>query len=132
MHTLDANGALSLLGAAADMRCKDDVVEAAKVLSPLVQVVVEIVTVGGRFVGVYIESRTSNLARAHGLDEGRDVDDAPATGVDEVGAVLHAVELGSGDHAAGFWEIRNVEGDEVGLLEQSLKRRDLARGAQGH
>ena len=129
---LDTDGALSLLSAATDMGGKDDVVEAAKVLAPLVELVGEIVAIGGRLVGEDVQSGTSNLAAAHGLNQSRNIDNSTTAGVDEVGAGLHLLELSVGDQVLGLGSLRNVKGDKVGLPKESLKSRHLASSANSH
>ena len=114
------------------MGSQDKVLQAAQVLAPDVEVVGEVVTVGGGLGRENIESGTSDLARAASLDESGNVDNAATAGVDQVGAGLHLLELSSGDHVACLGEIGDVESNEVGLAQKLLKSRDLVGGTKGH
>lgn len=59
---LDSNGSLGFFGAAADVRCHDQVLERAQVLGPAVERGVEVVAVGRRLRRVNIEGRSGNVA----------------------------------------------------------------------
>ena len=68
----------------------------------------------------------------HGGDEGGDVDDAAAGGVEEVGALFHEGELRGGDEVEGVGGFGDVAGDEVGGAEEGGEVGDLPGGAEGH
>lgn len=114
------------------MGSQNKVLQASEVLAPDIEVVGEVVTVGGGLGGEHIKSSTSDLAGAAGLDESGNVDDATTAGVDKVRTSLHLLELSSGDHVASLGEIGDVEGDKVGLAQKLLKSRDLAGGTKSH
>ena len=129
---LQTNGALGLLSGTSNMGRQDDVLERADIVSPGVEGLVEVVTIRGGLRGVDVDSGTSETARARGLDEGGDVDDGSARGVDEVGALLHLQELLGGHHPLGLLDLGDVESDEVGALEELLEGLDLLSHSEGH
>lgn len=129
---LHTNGTLGLLGATTNVRGQDQVLEGPQIGPPGVQIIVEVVTVTGRLVGVDVESGTGNLAAAHGLNEGRNVDDSTTAGVDQVAAGLHLLKLLLAEHALGLGKLGNVAGDEVCLVQEILQGVDLTGGTQSH
>src|SRR4051812_25957353 len=59
--TFYANCTLCLLSAATDMGCQNNVLQAAKLLSPMIQAVREVVAISGWLTRVYIQGSTANL-----------------------------------------------------------------------
>jgi len=99
------------------MRSNDDVCQASQRESPGIEIVIKELAILGRFIGIYVDCESGNLATSTGIDEGWDVDDATARGVDQVRALFHDVEFGAGDHVFGFGEFGHVERDEICLAE---------------
>lgn len=114
------------------MRGQDKVLEGAEVVSPCVEVLVEVVAVRGGLAGVHVEGGTGKTARTHGVNQGGNVNDGSTAGVDEVGALLHLVELYLADHVLGLGELGDVDGDKVGNLEELLKGSELLGGSKSH
>jgi hypothetical protein len=67
-----------------------------------------------------------------GLHQSGDIDDASTTGVDEVATLLHEGELLLAHHVLSLGKLGNVEGHEVGSLEELGESADLLRDTQGH
>ena len=132
LRNLDTDSALSLFGAAANMRCENYVFEPSQILCPRVQLIREVVAIPSRFGWIYVQGSAGDLARTHGIDEGRNVDDMTTTRIDQVAAPLHLAQFFSADHAGRFRKLRHVAGDEISSLEEFFERGHLLGRAQGH
>ena len=117
-HHFVGDGQLSLLGRGAD-------VVAAVDPGSLNDRVLELLVRRKRFDLVYVQAGTGDRAVLHGLGERLLIHHAAATAVDQKGRGLHGRELGFADQVLGTFTAGNVQGDEVGLLEQLLEA-DLA------
>lgn len=111
---------------------EDQVVRGAKGGGPLVEGVAEVGSVRGGLVREDVDGGASELARLESVDEGRNVDDLAASVVEEVGSILHEVDLGFGDHVGGLGELGDVEGEEVDGAEKLVEGVDLLGGSEGH
>lgn len=115
IHTFDADGSLGLFGAAANMRSKNDVVQATKIFLPTVQAVIEVIAVCAWLARVDVQRSSCNLAAAHCVNQGRNVNYGSAAGIDKIRAVFHLLQLRRGNHVLGFGQLWDVQGDEVGI-----------------
>lgn len=132
LRNLDANRALRLLRAPANMRREDEILQPPEIRAPRVQVVVEVVAVARGLVGIHVQRGAGDLAGPRRVDERGDVDDAAAAGVDEVASVLHVRELLLADQVLGLGDLGDVQGDEVGGAEEGFERGHLPGGSHGH
>ena len=132
-RNLCSNHPLSLLGRSSNMRSQDRV---GSVLDPAREGGVEVVVEGGsvrpRLLGEDVHSGSVKVTGLESGGESFKVDDGSSGVVDEVRAVLHESELGSADEVLGFWELGNVESDEVGGGEEFGEVGDLSSGSEGH
>lgn len=129
---LDSDRSLSFFGTSSNVRGEDDVLETAEIIDPGAKVVVEVVSIACWLVGVDVDRGTSELSRAHGEDQCRDVDNAASAGVDQVAPFLHLFELLRSDHVLRLWQLGNMQGDEVGGTEKILEGRNLACRSHCH
>nr|POE56575.1 hypothetical protein CFP56_33547 [Quercus suber] len=129
---LDADGRLRLLRRAADVRRQQHVGRAAQVRGPGVECGVEVRPIAAGLVGVDVERGAGEVAGLQGRDERGDVDGAAARRVEQVGALAHERELRGRDHVHGLRELGDVQGDEVGGLQQLLEAVDLRGAAHAH
>ncbi len=75
-----------------------------------------------RFVLEYVEAGAGDLSALQRVDERGLVDNRPARGVDEVGGLLHQLELAGADLMPRFLGERRVHRHEVGLPQQIVER----------
>lgn len=129
---LNTNSSLCLLGGASNVRSEDEVLQATKVLSEGVQVVVEVVTISSWLVWINIQRGTSNLSAAHSVDERWDVDNAPASVVEEIASLLHLCKLPLTNEVLSLRKLWDVEGDKVGGVQKCLEGWNLLCRSQTH
>jgi len=132
-RNLGSDHPLSLLGRSSDVGSQDRV---GSVLDPArerrVEVVVERGSVRSGLLGEDVHSGSVEVSGLESGGESLEVDDGSSRVVDEVGAVLHESELGSGDEVLGFWELGDVKSDEVGGGEELGEVGNLSSGSERH
>ena len=130
---LHTNSSLSLLGAATNVGCHDDIGLALKFRSPFIQVIVEgIDAVLSRLTWVDVERTTANVLRLEGLNQSRNLHHGATCIVDEEGARFHERKLPFANHAACLWQFRHMDAHKVGFTKKLFERVSLARTTQGH
>ncbi|KAI7491369.1 hypothetical protein KC351_g25 [Hortaea werneckii] len=83
VRDLDTNRGLRLFSRATNVRCEDDVLEVAKLFRPSVELVGELRAIPSGLVGVDVQCCTSKLAGLRGLDEGWNVHNRSARGIEK-------------------------------------------------
>lgn len=129
---LGANSALGLLGRATDVRRQDDVGRSTEVWCEAVEGLVKELAVLCWLLGVHVDGGTCKLARLESASNSLEINDGTTRVVEQVTALLHVGYLLSANHVDGFRDLRDVEGDKVGFLQELLEGLGLVSRAEGH
>ena len=84
----------------------------------------EALLVRSRFLREHIDRRAAQSSFAQGRRQRLEIDDSAPAVVDEIGAGFHPRDLGRTDHVVSRRRLRDVEADDVALLQQFVERLD--------
>ena len=114
------------------MRSHDKVVDLSQTRDEVTKDFGETRTVRSWFSREDVDSGTGEMSRLEGIGKSVKVDDLSTGIVDEVGTLLHGIELLLTDHVDRIRNFGNVEGNKVSLLEQILQSLGLSGGTERH
>src|SRR4051812_31394126 len=114
------------------MWSENDVFQATKVLSPRIQASCEMRSVSTWFTWVHIQGCSSDFSGSCRIDESRNINDAPSTGIDEITSILHLLKLLFANEIAGLWEFRYVACNEVCGVQEFIECGHLSGSTQSH